>query len=196
MTQNEKNLELVRRIQSGDRTAETELLDANDGLVGAMLRRYVRNIHPGMIDDFQLEGRFALIRAAKKFDATRNCRFSTLATAYVKCVFNNLWRTDHRSRREKCVPLDSKLLPGCTYPDAAEDAEESENQTRSIQRALATLEDRDRKVVRCYFGLDGDGCTLESLGRELKYTKETIRQIKIRSLAKMKVELTKAEADL
>jgi RNA polymerase primary sigma factor len=59
-------------------------------------------------------------------------------------------------------------------------------QTR-VGRALATLDPREEKVLRLRFGLDDDETrSLEQIGREFGLTRERIRQIEIRALAKLR----------
>ena len=53
--------------------------------------------------------------------------------------------------------------------------------------ALETLEARDAKVLRLYFGLDGE-CehTLEEIGNMLGVTRERIRQLRDRALRRLR----------
>lgn len=51
--------------------------------------------------------------------------------------------------------------------------------TDDIAKALATLPDRERRILTLYFGLEGrEPMTLEAIGREIGLTRERIRQIK------------------
>jgi len=57
----------------------------------------------------------------------------------------------------------------------------------SIDQALADLSPREQQVVRLRFGLDdGQVRTLEEVGREFGVTRERIRQIESKSLAKLR----------
>ena len=59
--------------------------------------------------------------------------------------------------------------------------------TEAIEEALEELNDRERQVVRMRFGLDdGQVRTLEEVGREFKVTRERIRQIESKTLAKLR----------
>ena len=59
--------------------------------------------------------------------------------------------------------------------------------TEAIEEALEELNDRERAVVRMRFGLDdGQVRTLEEVGREFKVTRERIRQIESKTLAKLR----------
>jgi RNA polymerase primary sigma factor len=57
----------------------------------------------------------------------------------------------------------------------------------AVNSALAELSDRESRVVRLRFGLDdGQMRTLEEVGRELGVTRERIRQIESKTLAKLR----------
>src|SRR5262245_31429561 len=52
---------------------------------------------------------------------------------------------------------------------------------------LATLTERERKIVELRFGLaDGYACTLEEIGKQYKVTRERIRQIEAKALRKLR----------
>jgi RNA polymerase primary sigma factor len=57
----------------------------------------------------------------------------------------------------------------------------------AVLEALGELSDRERQVVRLRFGLeDGQARTLEEVGREFGVTRERIRQIESKTLAKLR----------
>ena len=57
----------------------------------------------------------------------------------------------------------------------------------AVEEAMEELNDRERKVVRMRFGLDdGEMRTLEEVGREFGVTRERIRQIESKTLAKLR----------
>ena len=56
-----------------------------------------------------------------------------------------------------------------------------------IRYALSTLDARERKVIRLYFGLGGSPeMTLEEIGLQFKLTRERVRQIKEKALRKLR----------
>ena len=56
-----------------------------------------------------------------------------------------------------------------------------------VKGALATLEPRDGKVLRLYFGLEGEReHTLEEIGNMLGVTRERIRQLRDRALRRLR----------
>ncbi len=58
----------------------------------------------------------------------------------------------------------------------------------AVEEALTELDERERAIVRLRFGLDGQGQarTLEEVGREFGVTRERIRQIESKTLAKLR----------
>lgn len=56
-----------------------------------------------------------------------------------------------------------------------------------ISSALSTLDEREQKVIRLYFGLGGGAeMTLEEIGKKFRLTRERIRQIKEKALRKLR----------
>ena len=59
--------------------------------------------------------------------------------------------------------------------------------TESIHEALAGLKEREAKILRLYFGLDGsEPMTLEEIGAVLNITRERVRQIKEKALSRLR----------
>ncbi|MDQ3697075.1 MAG: RNA polymerase sigma factor RpoD/SigA [Gemmatimonadota bacterium] len=59
--------------------------------------------------------------------------------------------------------------------------------TESIEEALASLKEREAKILRLYFGLDGEEpMTLEQIGALLGITRERVRQIKEKALSRLR----------
>jgi RNA polymerase primary sigma factor len=56
-----------------------------------------------------------------------------------------------------------------------------------VQSVLSTLSDREQKIIKMRFGLEnGKSHTLEEVGREFAVTRERIRQIEAKALAKLR----------
>jgi RNA polymerase primary sigma factor len=59
--------------------------------------------------------------------------------------------------------------------------------TESIHQALSGLKEREAKILRLYFGLDGsEPMTLEQIGAVLNITRERVRQIKEKALSRLR----------
>jgi len=56
-----------------------------------------------------------------------------------------------------------------------------------VQAVLSTLSEREQKIVKMRFGLEnGKSHTLEEVGQEFAVTRERIRQIEAKALAKLR----------
>ena len=59
--------------------------------------------------------------------------------------------------------------------------------TKAVEEALGELSEREREIVRMRFGLDdGQARTLEDVGKEFRVTRERVRQIEAKTLAKLR----------
>ena len=92
---------------------------------------------------------------------------------------------------------DSKTYAEVVKDERAEDPAEKlveKTVTELLRRLLHKLDEREQKIIRYRFGLDGvEEKTLEELGREMGVTRERIRQIQNQALAKLRKELEKLE---
>jgi RNA polymerase primary sigma factor len=81
--------------------------------------------------------------------------------------------------------LDKLESPGPTPEETYEDKQKKEN----IMLILGSLDEREQRIIRLYFGLNGNGeesMTLEQIGKRLNLTRERIRQLKERALGKLR----------
>lgn len=59
--------------------------------------------------------------------------------------------------------------------------------TEAIEESLSSLKEREAKILRLYFGLDGEEpMTLEQIGALLGITRERVRQIKEKALSRLR----------
>ena len=92
ITKEDKDLFL--KAQQGDNKAMEILLKKNEGLVAKFLKSYITpDIEP---EDMMQDGRIALMRAIRLYNPSKNCRFSTLASIFIKFSLNNTKRTTNR----------------------------------------------------------------------------------------------------
>jgi RNA polymerase primary sigma factor len=77
-------------------------------------------------------------------------------------------------------------LPAETADGPDEDSVETK-MLESVEGALGRLREREAKVLRMYFGFDGnEPMTLESIGEQFGITRERVRQIKEKALSRMR----------
>jgi RNA polymerase primary sigma factor len=95
------------------------------------------------------------------------------------------------------LSLDAPLAPGednklldylpDTYNPPPDEQTFEKALTESIVEALASLKERESKILRLYFGLDGqEPMTLEEIGALLGITRERVRQIKEKALSRLR----------
>ena len=88
----EEERELARRCAAGDEDAIRQMVNSNLRLVVSIAREYAgRGV--ALLDLIQ-EGSIGLLTAARKFDYTMDCRFSTYATKWIRqgvtrCLINH-----------------------------------------------------------------------------------------------------------
>lgn len=79
-----------------------------------------------------------------------------------------------------------ELIPGET-----EDVDQLEIDVmikKELNKTLSVLDDRERMIIECYFGINTEceSMTLEAIGEEYNLTKERIRQIKEKAIRKLR----------
>ena len=78
----QQELELAKRCADGDEDAIRQMVNANLRLVVSVAREYAGRGVP-LLDLIQ-EGCIGLLAAAKKYDYTKDCRFATYATLWIR----------------------------------------------------------------------------------------------------------------
>ena len=69
----------------------------------------------------------------------------------------------------------------------ADDNVQNMSAHEEIRQLLDTLTDREREIIKLYFGIDNDAAyTLDEIGRKFKITRERVRQIKSKALNRLK----------
>ena len=64
--------------------------------------------------------------------------------------------------------------------------DDSPSADRGIERALSTLTDREREIIKSFFGIGCQEMTLEEIGERFGLTRERVRQIKEKAIRRLK----------
>ncbi len=224
--------------------AKRKLIQANLRLVVSIAKKYIGQ--GVLFMDLVQEGSLGLIKAAEKFDYSKNFKFSTYATWWIKQTIIRAISNNSRTiripvhmadkiRKYKRIysqlsfslgrePTDAEVAAKLDMPVkklaaikkaiikepisletpvtddlnvgdyVADNSYKSpETQTRnnmvkgSIDNLLSSLNERERKIVSCRFGINGETPkTLEQLGMLMGYSKERIRQLEDCALRKIR----------
>ena len=83
---------------------------------------------------------------------------------------------------------DNNLLDVLVNSDSpvADRALINESLVREIERALATLTERERDIIKLFFGIGAQEMTLEEIGEKFGLTRERVRQIKEKAIRRLR----------
>jgi RNA polymerase primary sigma factor len=89
---------------------------------------------------------------------------------------------------------DGELADLFNDPAADSPEEEAVDSLRrgEVRRAIATLPERERRIIELRFGVGGEPVALEAIGKELGITRERVRQLEREALEKLEDELAEA----
>jgi len=164
---------------------------ANLALVLAMAKRHCG----GHVDFDELvsEGNLALLRAINGFDVARGFKFSTYACRVILKAFCRMASRQGRYRAAFPTEFDAAL----ERPAVQEDSEDRQSVVAELRRILldnrARLSEVEQTVLQSRFALDHEpgapAMTLEEVSRIVGVTRERVRQIQNKALAKLRAAL-------
>jgi len=167
----------------------SKIVSGNMGLVLAMAKqgRYFGVEFTDLIS----EGSMALLRATDRFDYQRGFKFSTYACRAIIKSFSRAARRYYQYRRFFTSQLDS-VLEKDNYLEQLRDNihQDKVEEVRTLfQHNTAHLSQTEQCVVALRFSLNTQSSsplTLKQIGQQLGLSKERIRQIQNRALAKLR----------
>ena len=93
-----------------------------------------------------------------------------------------------RASAPTATPSSATCSPTRRPLDPAEEAVEALRRQR-VQRAVAELPERQRRIIELRFGFGGESASLETIGKELGLTRERVRQLETEALTRLQLEL-------
>lgn len=214
----EREKELVVLIQSGDRVALNELIQANLKFVVKMANRHIGQGVP--IDDLIQEGNIGLMEAARNFNPQGDQRFISYASLWIRKRLNEsvaktgrIVRLPHNQEYEiykakmrgeevdeprrveidKPVGDENATTVGDLVLKSGSETEyaiEMDDIKFKVKQALSALKDRDQAIIKDYFGIDCEyEVPTDDIAKKYKMTNVRVCQIVKASIQKMKVAL-------
>lgn len=183
-------VKLVREIESliaESEIARRQLVESNLRLVASIARKFAKSMND--FEELLSEGNAILLYAIDKFDFSRGFRFSTYAThAIQRHFFRVIQRTQRKRRFEVDSP--SELLLETVAAPAIEPPSTGPALTPELLRQMSKLlDERERLIIEERFGLRTKASTektLKILSDEMGLSKERVRQLQHRALAKLR----------
>ncbi len=235
---------IVADVKAGDPNQKKVLIQSNLRLVISIAKKFLGS--KLSFSDLIQEGNIWLLKAIEKFEPSKDFKFSTYATwwikqsitkaiadmtknvripvhlideisAYNKSVQNllqELWREptlpEVAERLEMPIKKVKKIqwvIMGAWSLDSpiGDDGKNSvwdliEDKSRlkpdekfekatlknNLETIFSMLDDRERKIIKMRYGIDGTRYTLDDIGKEFNITRERVRQIEAKVLQKLK----------
>jgi RNA polymerase sigma factor (sigma-70 family) len=160
-------------------------------------------------------GVIGMMRAIDRIDPARGTRFSTYASHWIRNYVRMTARELHTiihvptylyrlptNERPRLIFRSLSAIEGTDEGDSVRDLVDSSELTPSsemewsersavMQELLTRLSDREAAILRRRFGMDGHRReTLSEVGVSMNLTKERVRQLELRALARLKELLT------
>ena len=202
----DEEVELAQRIRKGDQEALEKLTRANLRFVVSVAKQYQNQ---GLsLPDLINEGNLGLIKAAEKFDETRGFKFISYAVWWIRqSILQAL------AEQSRIVRLPLNQVGSLNKINKALSKFEQENERQPSNEELSemidvpkdkisdtlrvgsrhvsvdapfTLTDREREIIKSFFGIGCQEMTLEEIGERFGLTRERVRQIKEKAIRRLK----------
>jgi RNA polymerase sigma factor (sigma-70 family) len=180
-------LDEIERLLGQATALRNRIVHANIRLVVSIVKQMADS--GNCFDELLSEGISCLIKAVDKFDFDRGFRFSTYATRAVRREVFRLVQRQYRQRRLHATGSQELLGQQVNRATEPEGIEMSwRHLDESVERLLSGLDEREKFIVGARYGFEdlGEKPTFQRLGELLGVSKERVRQIEQRALAKLR----------
>ena len=196
----EEEQRLSARVLKGDERAVNKLIEANLRFVVVIARQYQGR---GLaMEDLVSEGNIGLMKAARKYDATKGLRFVNYAVVPIRQQIEKALKVESAEQRVESVrdgqtrsvdaPLGTKtnmsllsVLVDSNSPLADERLLRSNVET-AVEYALRSLNERESQVVNAFFGIGQEHATMAEIAEDMNLKRERVRQIRDKAIRRMK----------
>lgn len=196
----EEEIELVGRMDAGDESVKSELIEHNLRLVVYIARRFDNS---GVeLDDLVSVGTIGLIKAVNSFNSEKNIKLATYAS---RCIENEILMHLRKTVRIKSeVSFDEPLntdwegnelllsdIMG-TDNDVVYKKIETGVDNELLKEALLKLNNRERRIMCLRYGLDGaDEKTQKEVADMLGISQSYISRLEKKIIGRLKKEFSK-----
>ena len=174
----EEEIDLAKKIEAGDKTAVTTMIRSNLRLVIKIAKIYITN--EWQLEDLIQEGNIGLMRAIEKFDYTKEVRFATYASWWIKQSIIRSLSNKRRAirlphRKEESVRLVKKMTSELfqklnrspSIKELASEMNYSETKIKSILSMGESIASLDAEI-------NEDGLSLSSGIGDLRFSPEIV----------------------
>jgi len=192
----DEEVDLAHKIRDGNKDALDKLVKHNLRFVVSIAKKY-RSKTDVSFSDLISEGNIGLIKAAQRFDPSRNIKFSSYAVWWIKASINECI-DQYKGNCEYNIMDDYQivnLVDNNNFEDNVNEEFEKkmtnlQSRQSAIEDLITCLEEREKKIIMLFFGLGNNERekNLEEISKEMSLTKERVRQIKDEALIKMRCE--------
>jgi RNA polymerase primary sigma factor/RNA polymerase sigma factor len=180
-------MEEIQRLYDESVVVKNDIVRANLRLVVSIAKRHATG--PGHLFELISDGNMSLFRAVEKFDFGRGFRLSTYATWAIMKNFARTIPTEFRHQTRFRTGGDETLdaVRDIHTNGPKQELDQAERE-REVAKVLQYLDEREKQIIRFRFGLGHDQkpMTLKEVGSVMGVTKERIRQIEARAMAKLR----------
>ena len=185
--------ELLIKSKSGDISARNKIVESNLRFVFDIARRF-RGRGVSM-SDLISGGNIGLMKAIERLDMSKDVKFITYAVFWVKERMMS-------SIKANSSRIDSSLLDDLKDADPnddcnnlikdkvndVEDEETSHSREDLLDGLMCVLNDKEKKIMEFSYGLCGNKeMSFQEIGKKYHISSERVRQIKLRSLDKIRM---------